>query len=582
MGACLLSRYPLLDSIKILTALTFISIFLVLQVLRGLKRMKMKSVASVAFLLNTFLFGSYYSVAKEVLGHVDPIVFTFFTMMTLVPPALCIIACSWRNMTREAVKSGFLLGSCLCLGLFTLSVALKYNSATGTAFLPSLNGLLAAVFTWFFLRQRIAKVTWFAGLVSVAGAVLLLMNASMGGLRGVLIAFIGGLLCTFYVFLSEREQKDPSIYWPLFGVELLTMALWANLIVLLFGNWQLASFALPKDVWVVLYIGLGTIFLPTLISLLLQKHISSMTVSFIYILEPILGAVIANLYLHEVLPLDGYIGGGLIFAGVVIHTWGTLERPVSNHFALRQRLTLTGQRLQSSLPGMLFYPLLCCGIGIFVVYKLGGFPPLVWLELYAMGPQIHNLIQQGHGMDVLLLVAQSLSWLIAWVSIIVMGCLASYNVVEKIFFPPRSIQVDTRSLRQMGYTPYSSSSARHKVDTPLVQRRRRQRRERLIQQEVREHTYVSRTPLASSFHASAGLMFSDAGAHRSLKTRLVALSKDEMNEDDIPTSPYIDMSVFSAPVREQVRSRGREHFSDGSGNHWAYWDDLEGTEVSEL
>ena len=53
--------------------------------------MKMKVIAGLAFLLNTLLFGSYYSVAKEALERVDPIVFTFFVMMTLVPPAICII-----------------------------------------------------------------------------------------------------------------------------------------------------------------------------------------------------------------------------------------------------------------------------------------------------------------------------------------------------------------------------------------------------------------------------------------------------------------------------------------------------------
>ncbi len=282
---------------------------------------KMKGIAYLAFLLNTLLYGSYYSVAKGSLRHIDPIVFTFFTMMTLVPPALCILALSWRAMTRAAIKSGFLLGSCLCLGLVTLSVALKYNSATGTAFFPSLNGFLAALFACLFLRYPITKATWFAGLVSLCGAILLMSNASMGGLRGILIAFIGGLLCTLYIFLADREQKDPTIYWPLLAVELLTMALWANLAALLFGDWQMVHFSFPTDAWAILYIGLGTTFLPILNTVLLQKYVSPVTVSFICILEPIMGAIVAAVYLHEVLPLDGYLGGGLVVAGTLIHTW---------------------------------------------------------------------------------------------------------------------------------------------------------------------------------------------------------------------------------------------------------------------
>src|SRR5581483_2395380 len=349
--------------------------------------MKIKIIAGLAFVLNTFLFGTYYSVSKGALGHIDPIVFTFFAMMTLVPPAICLIAFTWRLITREIVRSGFLLGSCLCLGLFTLSVALKYNTATGTAFFPALNGLLAAIVTWLFLRQPIHKTTWFAGIISVAGAVLLMMNSSMGGLRGSIIAFIGGLFTTLYIFLADHEQRDKKAYWSLFAVELLTMALWANLIALLFGEWQTIQFSLPNDLMAILYIGLGTTLLPTLITILLQNYISPVTVSFIYILEPIFGAVVATLYLHELLPFYGYIGGGLIVAGVLIHTCGTVRHP-SEELIVQRRLSQASQRIEASLLSSLIYPLLCCGVGVFIVYKLGGFPPVVWLNLYILREQL--------------------------------------------------------------------------------------------------------------------------------------------------------------------------------------------------
>ncbi len=419
---------------------------------------KMKVIAGLAFLLNTLLFGSYYSVAKEALERVDPIVFTFFVMMTLVPPAICIIAFSWRQMNREAVKSGFLLGSCLCLGLFTLAVALKYNSATGTAFFPSLNGLLAAIFTWIFLRQPITKSTWFAGLVSVSGAVLLMLNASMGGARGALIAFIGGLFCTFYVFLADHEQKGQTAYWPLFGVELLTMGLWGSLLALLFGDWQVVHLALPKDLWVVLYIGIGTTLLPTIFTVWLQKYISPITVSFIYILEPILGAVVAFLYLHEVLPLDGYIGGLLVVAGVVIHTWGTVERPQRLRVERMQPVAVRAG--QTSWFNALIYPMVCSLVGVLLVYKLGGFPPAAWYELASVSPQLPGLLQGAHRVDALLLLGQSFSWLLAWGALIALGGLAMYRSAAKLLAgaPEESLDLDVRTLRQVGYTVQNTTT----------------------------------------------------------------------------------------------------------------------------
>lgn len=283
----------------------------------------MKLVAGLAFLLNTILFATYYSISKEALGRIDPIVFSYFEMSSLIPVALCLIICSWRKMNRAVVKRGIYLGSWLCLALFTIAIALKYTTATSTAFFPSLNGFLAALIAWFFLRQPVKKLTWLAGVLSVVGTILLVLNSSTSSWRGSLIAFLGGVFFTCYVFLADREQKDEIAPWPLLGIELLTMALWANLVVLLFGDWRAVHPSLPHDVWAILYVAGACTFLPTLITVLLQKHISPITVSFIYILEPILGAIVANIYLHETLPIQGYAGGVLVVAGAIIHTWGT-------------------------------------------------------------------------------------------------------------------------------------------------------------------------------------------------------------------------------------------------------------------
>src|SRR2546430_1211869 len=266
--------------------------------------MKVKIVPCLFFLLNTFLFATYYSVSKEALGRIEPIIFSFIEMVTLLPAGICILILTRKDVSKALVKRGVLVGSWLCLALFTIAIALKYTSATSTAFFPSLNGLLAALIAWLFFRQPIGKVTWFAGSISMIGTVLLISNSSMGGWRGMSIAFLGGLFFTCYVFLADHQQQGDLAPWPLFGIELVTMAGWSMLIALLFGNWQSFHPTLPKDIWVILYVAGATTFLPTLITVLMQKYVSPVTVSFIYILEPILGAIVANLYLHEMLPVQ--------------------------------------------------------------------------------------------------------------------------------------------------------------------------------------------------------------------------------------------------------------------------------------
>nr|BBH85909.1 hypothetical protein KTC_06600 [Thermosporothrix sp. COM3] len=433
----------------------------------------MKALAFVAFLLNTFLYGSYYAVSKGALEHIDPIIFTFFAFVSLLPLSICVLFYYRKQLNRSVIKSGVLMGSCLGLGLFMLSISLKHNSATSTAFFPSLNGFLAAVGTWLFLRQPISKATWFAGLVSFVGACLLIFNSPMGpeNLRGSLIAFIGGLFCTLYVFVADYEQRDKEAPWALFGVQLLTMALLANMMALLFGDWQSVHPSLPGDLWSILYVAFGTTCVPTLVTVTLQRYISPLTVAFICVLEPVLGAIFSHFYLGEMLPLDGYLGGALIVAGAIIHTWGTAERPQTRRGLLYLRFSHLAQRLSrvsdSSKSGLLL-PLLACGIGLVVLVRLGGFPPPAWLLLVKIWPTLPQYARE-HGLALTLLLIQSICWLCAWLSLPGMVWLLIQRVrrLSEPPEPPRRAW-DTRTLRQLGGAP-RTGTARTRT-TPLYGR----------------------------------------------------------------------------------------------------------------
>src|SRR6266700_3456508 len=80
--------------------------------------MKVKIVPCLFFLLNTFLFATYYSVSKEALGRIEPIIFSFIEMVTLLPAGICILILTRKDVSKALVKRGVLVGSWFCLAFF--------------------------------------------------------------------------------------------------------------------------------------------------------------------------------------------------------------------------------------------------------------------------------------------------------------------------------------------------------------------------------------------------------------------------------------------------------------------------------
>jgi len=280
-----------------------------------------KLFAGIACILNTCIFATYYAVSKQALEHIEPVVFTFLTLIALLPIGLALLLLTYRQMTQETVQWGTLLGSLLCLTLFTTVISLRYTTATSTSFFPSLSGILAALIAFLVLKEYVPSVTWLAGFVSVVGTILLLLSApSEGAERGNVIALLGAFFFTVFIFAVDQQAKrSPTLQpWSLLGIELLTLATEASFLALLFGNWEQVHILMPSDLYVIAYIALAGTLLPMLVFTFLQKYLSPITVSFLSVLEPVLGAIAAYVLLGETLPVLGYVGGFFLVIGTAV------------------------------------------------------------------------------------------------------------------------------------------------------------------------------------------------------------------------------------------------------------------------
>ena len=72
-------------------------------------------------------FGTYYAVTKDALVRINPTIFACGTMLLLLPIALFLCLLVRKDITREVLTRGSLLGGCLCAVTLLLTVALQYS-----------------------------------------------------------------------------------------------------------------------------------------------------------------------------------------------------------------------------------------------------------------------------------------------------------------------------------------------------------------------------------------------------------------------------------------------------------------------
>ena len=266
---------------------------------------------------------SYYAVTKGVLERFDPLAFAALDVLVALPIGIAILTFARKQINWAVVSRGALLGAILALELIIELYGLERTTATNTAFIGSLVGVLAILFAFLVLRQRIRRGAWLAGLISAAGAILLVMESpnSGGDWTGDALALLSTVVFVFYIFAVDKVTADGKLpLWPCYGVQLVTMALVVGSVSLFFTDLEDFAPARQSDFLIILYVGIVTTVLPYAISVFFQRFISPVAVAFLYGTEPLWCAIIAYYYLAESLTTTAYIGGAIIALGILVHT----------------------------------------------------------------------------------------------------------------------------------------------------------------------------------------------------------------------------------------------------------------------
>jgi drug/metabolite transporter (DMT)-like permease len=190
-------------------------------------------------------------------------------------------------------------------------IANKLTTAANAILLLYTGPIYVALFSFWFLKEKITTIDWITILTVIGGMALFFMEKlSHDGLLGNIIAILAGISFA-WLALCLRKQKDES---PLESLIL------GNILTGIIGLPFIIDSGIPSQQSMIALIVLGVfqLGLPYILYSKAIKHVSALDAVLIPVLEPILNPIWVFLLLGESIGIWPMIGGAIIIIAITI------------------------------------------------------------------------------------------------------------------------------------------------------------------------------------------------------------------------------------------------------------------------
>lgn len=263
----------------------------------------------------TFFWGTTFIIVKNAVVHVDVYVF----LGTRFGIAFIVMAVLFRKRIfpfhLPTALAGIFLGVFLFAAFAFQTWGLTHTSATNGAFLTGLNVVMVPILSVIFLGRAPAPFAVWGVLLAFTGLFILSGGAPSDWNRGDMLVIICAAWVSVHIMMT-------GYYAPKFDTMALTAWQIGTVAALSMGfALETGSFTLrvPLPAWGAVLI---TALFCTVFAFAVQTHAQRFTpptrAALIFTAEPVFGALFAHFYGGEPLLDQHLIGGGFIFAGMVL------------------------------------------------------------------------------------------------------------------------------------------------------------------------------------------------------------------------------------------------------------------------
>ncbi len=269
----------------------------------------------LALVLTTLIWAATFPATKLALEQVLPLSFLFlrFLVSSLVLALVFVVARRPIRHTADTLRTAAIASVFLFVGYVTQTMGMRYTTASNSAFITALYVVLVPLFL-----RRFDLRLWTALTLAVSG-LWLLIRPSADLNRGDLYTLACAAAFALHIIAVEAYvHRSEVLSFSAWQLVIVTGALVGPAFVEGYRPW-LVTFT-PTLVWALVITGVLATALAFCVQVWAQKHVPAQRVALIFALEPALAAWLAWLVLGERLDAIGWVGSGLITAGVLIGT----------------------------------------------------------------------------------------------------------------------------------------------------------------------------------------------------------------------------------------------------------------------
>ena len=269
---------------------------------------------NIYMFIATIFFGMTYVLTKICLNYSTEFHIISFRFSIAFIISLIFLHKKIFPIKRKEFFYSLLLGGLLFLIFITMTIGVKYTTATNASFLVSLSVIFIPFFSWVFNKEKPKKSIFLVLIIVLIGIMLLTLDKNLELHIGDILCLICAFLFTFYIILTERIVKNNN---PT-ALGVLQFA-WVSLFSF-FIQYPIENFVIPKNktFWLcIIILGVFCTAFGYIAQTIAQKKLSSTMVGFILSLEPVFSGIFGYFFLNEYLNYQQCIGATLLLISVI-------------------------------------------------------------------------------------------------------------------------------------------------------------------------------------------------------------------------------------------------------------------------